>query len=391
MRRESKVAWKKENAWNQRLLALLRSGGEVPHAELLKAVDDPDGRIVFDPTDSHPLRKEDHVIFQYAVWIARPDGRVACFQRAALEKGSPRMTSGFSFLISNSSPEAPSHAIPAMLQYEVCVGKRSRMASSTPVGLIWNALPPSSNGRPKPTYLFALYRHELRDDIPLHGRFKETPDEMKDWFRPDELPRLTEQSGYIDQLIARQIAAGAFTSIDEGYNGIVYSPESRLVASPMPSAPFGLGEYTHGHSVFISHASEDSFAAYALYRFLMDESSRTILPSLDLQHVRDGDHLSEKIFRLISDCDGVVLVITPALLAKSAEMARTGEPDWVRKEIEIAIGLGKPILGFKLGTLGRPDYLPADIVSNNRAAYGDWLHEIRALIDRVREVFNIAR
>lgn len=120
---------------------------------------------------------------------------------------------------------------------------------------------------------------------------------------------------------------------------------------------------------------------------VIEESSRTILASLDLTDVRDGEHLS-KLERLIKDCDGVVLVITPSLLTKAQRHQVAGTKDWVRWEIETARSFGIPIIGFKLGTLDRPAYLPDDLVVNDKAAYGDWLAEVRNLITRVQEKFG---
>ena len=196
-----------------------------------------------------------------------------------------------------------------------------------------------------------------------------------------------KKSGYIDQMLSAQLAAGEFTAVNEGDHGVIFSPESRLVADDGLIDQYEVMEYSSGYNVFISHASEDSFSAFALYRFLIDESSRTILATLDLTDVRDGEHLS-KLEKLIHDCDGVVLVITPSLLRKAERHQVDTTKDWVCWEIETARKSGKPIIGFKLGTLARPWYLPDDLVVNDKAAYGDWLAEVRNLVSRVQEKFG---
>lgn len=255
------------------------------------------------------------------------------------------------------------------------------------VGMLWNPLPPKQNAQRQPTYLFAIFRHILPDDNPLHGRFKDSPDSFIDWVPENNLRDLMKKSGYIDQILAAQLASRDFAAVNEGDNGVIFSPYSRLVADDGLIDQYEVMEYSSGYNVFISHASEDSFSAFALYRFLIDDSSRTILATLDLTDVRDGDHLS-KLERLIHDCDGVILVITPNLLAKAKKHQAAGTKDWVRWEIETARKLGKPIIGFKLGTLDRPWYLPEDLVVNDKAAYGDWLAEVRNLVSRVQEKFG---
>ena len=387
MKRESKVAWRKEASWNRTLLQQLTSGSHVSHSDLLKAVDDKDHVKFFDLTQAQPLKKENYVIFQYGVFLQRSDGRVAVFERAMREQGQERVTSGRSVLLSQSSPDAPAQAVPRVIHHQVLVGNRARMQNLSSCGILWNPLPPKKDGRQQPTYLFSLYRHVLPDDNPLHGRFKDSPDSFIDWVPAQKLPELMKKSGYVDQMLAAQLASGAFTAVNEGDNGVIFSPSSRLVADDGLIDHYELMEYSSGYNVFISHASEDSFSAFALYRFMIDESSRTILASLDLTDVRDGEHLS-KLERLIRDCDGVVLVITPSLLAKADRHQVAGTKDWVRWEIETARSFAKPIIGFKLGTLDRPSYLPDDLVVNDKAAYGDWLAEVRNLVTRVQEKFG---
>lgn len=387
MKRESKVAWQKDAEWNQTLLRQLKSGLHVSHSQLLEAVDDKDHVKYFDLTQAHPLKKENFVIFQYGVFLQRPDGRVAVFERAMREQGQDRVTAGRSILLSQSTPDPPANAVPRVVHHQVLVGNRAKMLGFSACGLLWNALPPKKDGQQQPTYLFSLYRHILPDDNALHGRFKDSPDSFVEWVSQDRLPELMKKSGYIDQMLSEQLATGTFTAVNEGDNGVIFSPDSRLVSDDGAADQYEIMEYSAGYNVFISHASEDSFSAFALYRFLIDESSRTILATLDLTDVRDGEHLS-KLERLIKDCDGVVLVITPSVLSKAEKHRAAGTKDWVRWEIETAQDLGKPIIGFKLGTLDRPWYLPDDIVVNDKAAYGDWLVEVRNLVSRVQDNFG---
>lgn len=58
MKRESKVAWRKDALWNQTLLQLLTSGSHVSHRDILNAVDDKDHVKFFDLTQAQPLKKE---------------------------------------------------------------------------------------------------------------------------------------------------------------------------------------------------------------------------------------------------------------------------------------------------------------------------------------------
>lgn len=387
-KREVKVAWSKEHPWNLVLAEHLRAGRPVDFAELLGAVEDPDRRKVFDPRAVVPLHKHAHVILQHSVLLQRPDGTVAVFERAAREEGQDRITTGFSVLLSESTPDDPFHALPRLLTHQLCVGHRRPIGPLQPMGLALNRLRPGKNGQPKPHYLIALYRHEFPQDLPLHGRFRDTPDTLVDWRPKAELPRLLARSGYVDQLAARCLDADPPASLDEGDSGLLFHRSSHLSIPNKAPDRFEALEYSSGHSVFISHCSEDSFAAFALYRFLMDESSRSVLATIDLEHLREGENLS-KIERLIRDADGLLLLITPNLLAKSAAHAKAGTKDWVRHEVDLARAHKKPILGFKLGTLDRPDYLPADLITNDRSPYVDWLQEVQTLISRIRTRFGM--
>lgn len=399
MKIETKVAWPKDHPWNRQLVRSLKQGRAIRHAALGQAVGDRDGCVRFDPHASQPLKKENFVLFHYSVFLERADGAIAVFHRPSEEQGQQRITEGPSILLSHSNPDPPFHAVPRILAEELCVGGRMRIHDIEPVGVAWNQVPPR-DGRPKPTYVLAIYRHHFPAGLPLHGRFKDSPDRFRRWHPKAELPELLTRSGYLDQVIGHQLAAGAFTPVVEGKDAVVFAPASRIVGSRRDGArgrpqavaadEFEQLEYSPGFHVFVSHAAEDSFAAYALYRFLIDESSRRILARIDLEDLKDGERLA-MIEPMIRECDGLVLLITPNLVAKARRKQQNCEHDWVRDEVEIAKAAGKTSIGFQLGTEERPYYLDQDIIVNGKGDYPNWLNEVRSLVALVREKFGRKR
>ena len=391
MKTEVKVAWAKDHPINASIQEALRAGQNFDHSELIDAVGDPDGQRVFKGNrlvhsgTSAELQKSDFVVFQYGVYLRDRAGRVACFRRAKREQGQDRITWGASVLLGSSTPHVPDQATQDTLRDGICVDTRQRIGRVEPRGMLWNPLPPKGL-ESRPTYLMAIYEHVLPDGLKLFGRWKTSPDSFHDWVDPTELPELLKQSGYIDKTIGAGIAAGHFEATDEGPGGLLYSPGTDLIA-PAPKSPPPRMEYTYGHNVFISHAAEDTFTAYALHRLLIEESSRAIYPTVDLDELTDGVRMS-KLDRLVGQCDALVVVITPSLLAKSKARAETGEKDWVQYEVEMALAANKPVLGFKLGTLELPTYLPQDLIANDKALYADWQKEVQRLISSVQARFG---
>ena len=386
MKREAKVAWPKTHPLNAEILKAINSGQNISHEELISAVNDPDGMKVFDPGAHQAIAKAEHVIFHYGIYLQRTDGTVAVFDRARMEDGGKRMNDGRSVLISRSAPASPYYAVPRSIQHQICTGGNRRIGNLTPIGISFNPMPPK-HGIPRPSYLFALFRNDYPDDLPLHGRFRTSPDKFLGWMHPSDFSKEFFHSGILDQFLSQAIATNTFDPVYGHEDGFSYSPNSRLVSKNHAPDSFEAGEYTEGKNVFISHAAEDSFSAYALFRMLVDESSRSIYPTVDLDDLREGEKL-EKIDTLINEADCIVLLITPNLIKKSIEQKRTGVKDWVKYEIESAIKKGKPIIGFKLGTVETPYYVPKDLIANDRSFYTDWLKEVAGLIDRIHERYN---
>jgi hypothetical protein len=381
MKVEPKVAWKKTHAINDEIVAALRSGSSLSHEGLLAAVGDADNRVIFGGDTQTQLRKEDYVIFQYGVVVRDASGRVATFHRARYEAGQKRITEDRSMLLSTSSPDPAQVALPRLVQQQLCVGGRAVIGGFTPLGMLWNELP-VRDGKQKPIYLFALYEHTLARGVRLHGRFKESPDQGLQWLEPGKLAENLASSGYADQALALQYAG---VSESPGPH-VLLSPASLLTTRNTTAAP--VLEYASAKNVFISHASEDAFAAYALYRILIEESTRAIYPTLDLVHLQDGDRLTLIERDMIASCDCLILVISPALIEKSKRKQATGEEDWVRREVDLARQKGKSIIGFKLGTTELPYYFDKDIIANDKAFYTDWVAEVHRLIKSVQARFG---
>lgn len=386
MKREAKVAWPKAHEFTNAVISAVRSGNNISHEQLLSAVNDPDGMKVFDPGAHQALAKSDHVVFQYGIYLQRSSGEIAIFERARMEQGGKRMNAGRSLLVSRSAPAPPYYAVPRSLQHEVCTGGIKRIGRLTPIGMAINPMPPL-HGTPRPFYLFALFRNEFPDELPMHGRFRTSPDKFVGWIHPKDFGKHFSFSGAVDQLLSKQLVAQAFSPIDGGDDDISFSPASRLTEAGNSPDSFEPANYTSGKNVFVSHAAEDAFSAYALFRMLVDESSRSIYPTIDLEDLKDGQKIT-KIDALIDEADCIVLVITPNLIRKSEEKRAAGEKDWVRYEVERAEKSGKPIIGFKLGTMSVPYYVSDDLVSNSRSFYADWLKEVAGLIDRIHERYS---
>jgi hypothetical protein len=389
MKQEAKVAWPKSHPINAALQSALRGGRDLAHEQLIEAVDDPDGQRVFEghrlvrPTGPETHKRE-FVVLQYSVYLRDEAGRVACFRRAPEEARQDRITWGASLLLSASTPIDPRLAVQKTLRDTICVSSKRRIGPTTPRGTLWNPLPPDGEGD-RPTYLIEIHEHVLPAGTRLFGRWKHSPDSFVDWAEPQDLPNLLERSGYADQTLGAALASGTFDPVDEGPGELIYSPSTRILGSE--TAPVRREEYSSGFNVFISHAGEDTFAAYALHRLLVDESSRSIYPTVDLDDLPDGERLS-KIDRLIEAADALVVVVTPILLEKSRGRAATGEKDWVRSEVELALSLNKPVFAFKLGTLDSPPYLPEGLVANKKALYADWQREVQRLVESVQRRFG---
>jgi hypothetical protein len=381
MKIEPKVAWKKTHAINQTIVSALTAGSVLSHEHLLAAVGDRDNRVIFGGDTQEQLRKEDYVIFQYGVVVRDAQGRVATFLRASYEAGQQRITEARSMLLSASSPDAPQVALPRLVQQQLCVGGRAVIGAFRPLGMLWNELP-VRDGKPKPTYLFALYEHTLARGVRLHGRFKESPDQGLEWIEPAQLADTLASSGYADQTLAMHYGG----TTDSPGPHVIFSPRSLLTTGNASTAP--ILEYSSAKNVFISHASEDAFSAYALYRILLEESSRAVYPILDLVHLQDGERLTRIERDMIASCDCLVLVISPALVEKSKRKLLTGEDDWVAREVQLARAKGKPIIGFKLGTTELPHYFDKDIIANDKSFYTDWVAEVHRLIKSVQARFG---
>jgi hypothetical protein len=380
---EPKVAWEKTHPINPKLVRSIRQGKPIDHALLIRAVGDPDRVVVFGDNTLRARKKADYVIFQYGVVLRDASGRVATFVRANLEQGQKRITEGRSMILSASNPDPPQHALSRLVQQQVCVGGRACIGGFRPMGMLWNELP-VRDGNPQPTYIFALYEHTLPDLVRLHGRFKESPDQRLEWFQPGKLASAMSSSGYADQVLAGVLDGESDTRSAH----VVYSRKS--VLRSRSRARGARLEYSSARNVFISHAAEDSFSAYALYRILLEESSRAIYPTLDLESLQDGDSLTRIEREMIAQCDCLVLIITPTLIEKARRMRRRKKVFWVEREVELARNAGKHIIGFKLGTTDRPDFLRQDLIANDRSFYCDWLSEVQRLIKSVQSRFSTA-
>ena len=386
MKRETKVAWEKSHPFTEVALDRIRTGKNLRFSEIVTAVNDGDRQKIFDLQVKDPLKKENFVIFQYGIILRRPDGRVALFERAKFEQGQSRITPGFSMILSNSNPDSPFSAIPRIINATLCVNTNSYIRGFSPLGLAVNQLSPA-NGYERPTYCFALYEHIMPDEVALHGRFSESPDVLVDWYEPHELPEKLKKSGAVDRVLGQQYAAGELQHLDQGNPGVILSPTSQVEDDVSKESDFDVVPYQKGHNVFISHSARDTFAAFALYKFLIEQSRREILPTLDVVNLPDGAKL-EKLQHQIEKCDGIILVVTPSLLRDAFKRRYSMRKDWVRWEVELAQKLGKPMLAFKLGTLRVPYYFPSNIVANNNAEYADWLNEVKQLIDNVQRIFG---
>lgn len=384
MKKESKVAWPQDHPFSRLVLEALRAGRPIEHSSILAAVDDGDHEKVFDLSSSEPLKKENFVIFQYGVFLRKPDGRVAVFQRDRIDQGNERITTGNSMLLSRSTPDHPFHAIPRLIEDTLCVGGQSRLGKFERVGMAWNHVSPKRGKSRAPIYLFALYCHHFPDGLPLHGRFRDLADELVGFYEASQLPGLFQDSGYLDQYLARSLAKGELVaeSMDESF---LFAPDSYVACSETRPDSFESRAYAKGYNVFISHVSDDSFSALGLYYFLLQESSRGVFPRLDLIDLPEGEKTS-KIDRMIDECDCLVLVITPLLLERSRQSEKRGAKDWVRYEVERAQAQGKPVLGFTLGQVRRPAWFPPKVVVNKKDNHTDWLKEVAGLVARIQSV-----
>ena len=76
--------------------------------------------------------------------------------------------------------------------------------------------------------------------------------------------------------------------------------------------------------VFISHASEDKELATRLSRFLRDEG----LEVWSDEDIMPGDNWAQKVSQALKESEAMVVLVSSAAL----------ESDWVRREIEFALG-----------------------------------------------------
>ena len=151
--------------------------------------------------------------------------------------------------------------------------------------------------------------------------------------------------------------------------------------------------------IFISYRRTDSFAVGRLADGLSQVfGKKTVFR--DVSGIAPGEHFEDRILQELDSADVVIAAIGRTWLGQRTfgrkRIAERG--DWVRREVEHALGTGKPLIPVLLdgAPLPRPRQLPRTLRSltgvNARPMTDDnWAEEFKRLIETIRPLLQNER
>lgn len=127
---------------------------------------------------------------------------------------------------------------------------------------------------------------------------------------------------------------------------------------------------SHGHDVFISHASQDKWVALKICQSL---ESHGITYFRDDRDIKGGEVIPDEIVKAITRCSEVIVLLTPQSLNRT----------WVLLEVGMAIGRSKRVVpvAYHVGF----DLIPEMIQSVRGYELNDADRCVREIADRIRK------
>ena len=215
----------------------------------------------------------------------------------------------------------------------------------------------------------AIYQISIGDNR-LNGIHRDYPDTFLGWEDPNVLE--SKLDDFLDKTFIKSLTSRK-SYLENDNKTLLFSKKSRFVNSKGGIPVVKPFQVIPSRTTFISHASQDAFAAFALFHFLAQSSQGVVFPLVDMCDIEEGDpYFWNRIESMLKASDCVVVLIT----------THTKNSIGVKKEVALANKLRIPVLGFWLSGDDLPSYLKKSWVTK-LPNYCDWLFECEKLIGHI--------